>query len=306
LRLDRPAIVGVGVSRSTASLEKPGFDAFRWPLISGGLLFCLIVGAMYAPAYIFRGRAAMHDQILKPVTLVEQASAQWQGLLGAWEWWTTGFPPAWVWGTGLVLGALLFRSTWADRVRWLALPVSMLGLHLVGQVAPPPRVFIILLPSIAMLAAAGWGVGASSRGRYADRVCGILAAIVAIGGTAYAFTHPVLIYPQERTSFRSVREAMLDLKPRIAADAAHSHRLIAPLPCDLPSIFYRDREGITVQVNGAPHANEVVWLLSRHGETPEDVLKTPLVNLPNVAGQRAPFEEVAKLETLILYRSAPR
>ena len=99
---------------------------------------------------------------------------------------------------------------------------------------------------------------------------------------------------------------MFDLKPRVAADAGHPHRLIAPLPCDLPSIFYRDREGIAVEINGTPQPKEVVWLLSRYGETPEDVLKTPLINLPNVAGERAAFEEVAKFETLILYRSAPR
>jgi hypothetical protein len=259
---------------------------------------------MYAPAYVFRGNRAMHDQILKPVAFVDQAKAQWQGLLGAWDWWTTGFPPAWAWMAGLVLGVLFFRSTWADRVRWLALPIAMLILHLLGQVAPPPRVFIILLPSIALLAAAGWVTGVSSRGRYAHIASLVLAAIVAIGGTAYAYTHPVLIYPQERASFRSVRAAMAELKRRIAEDRDHAHRLIAPLPCDLPSIFYRDREGIVVEINGAPKPEEVVWLLGRHGETPESVLNTPLINLPDVASHRPPFEEVARFETLILYRSA--
>jgi hypothetical protein len=235
-----------------------------------------------------------------------QTKAQWQGFVGAWEWWTTGFPPGWAWGVGLVLGAVFYRSTWADRVRWLALPMSMLVLHLVGQVAPPPRVFIVLLPWIALLVAAGWVTGISSRGRYARTASLVLATIVGIGGTAYSVTHPVLIFPKERASFRSVREAMVELKGRIAAEAGGKHRLFAPLPCDLPSIFYRDRESIPVEINGKPAAEEVVWLLAREGETPEDVLKTPLIDLPEVAAGRAPFEQVAKFRTLYLFRSPAR
>jgi hypothetical protein len=312
-RLDRHHVVGFGMPptqgadapRSPVSVLGEAISASRWPLLTGLLVFCLIVGGMYSPAYVFRGSRAMHDPILQPVSVVAQTKAQWQSLAGAWEWWTTGVPPAWAWTIGLVLGVVCFRSTWADRVRWLALPASMLVLHLAGQVAPPPRVFIVLLPWIALLTAAGWVTGVSSRGRYASRASLILATIVAIGGTVYAATHPVLIFPKERASFRSVREAMVELKGRIEKEPNRKHRLIAPLPCDLPSIFYRDRESIPVEINGQPAADEVVWLLAREGETPEDVLRTPLIDLPDVAAGRAPFEPVAKLETLDLFRSPP-
>jgi len=303
LGLTDPVKFEVEAARSPASLEKPGF--WVWRVVAGALLFCGIVGAMYAPAYVFRGNRAMRDQILKPIPLAEQPQAQWQSLAGAWDWWTTGFPPAWTWLAGIVLGVLLFRWTRADRVRWLALPVSMIVLHLLGHVAPPPRVYIILLPFVALLAAAGWVTGVSSRGRYSRIAAPILAAIVAIGGTAYDLTHPVLIFPRERASFRSVREAMAALKVRTATEPGLRHRLIAPLPCDLPAIFYRDREGIDVEINGAPQPGEVVWLLGREGETPEEVLRTPLIDLPELAAQRPPFREAARLETLTLYRSAP-
>ncbi len=308
---------GMRAARTPASLEKPGFFAAaarvrsslahnRWPLLAGLLAFCGIVGLMYAPAYIFRGTRAMQDQILEKVSLADQARAQWDSLRGAWDWWTTGFPPAWAWGLGLSLAVLFFRSTRADRIRWAALPVSMLMLHLVGQVAPPPRVYILVLPHVAVAAAAGWIALASRRGPGAAAAGIALSAGVLIGGSVYAMTHPVLIYPAERTSFVSVREALLELKRRLALDTQHPHRLIAPLPCDLPSVFYREREGIAVEVNGEPRPGEVVWLLTRHGETPDEVLRSPLIQLPDLTGQRPPFEQVATFQTLILHRSPPR
>jgi len=288
-----------------ASVLNNSLKMNRWSLIAGGLAFCLIVGTMYAPAYIFRGASAMRDRILEPIPLANQFTAQWSSFRGGWEWWTTGFPPSWAWMTGVVLGLLFFRSTGADRVRWLALPISMLLLHLVGQVAPPPRVYIILLPFAALLASAGWVATLSRRNQQAAVAGAVLSCIVAIGGTVYAVTHPVLIYPAERTSFVSTREALQELKSRIAADRSHAHRLIAPLPCDLPSIFYREREHIPVEINGTPKPDEVLWLLARHDESPSQVLASPLINLPNEEAHRPPFEKVATFRTLDLYHSAP-
>ncbi|WP_145030228.1 glycosyltransferase family 39 protein [Caulifigura coniformis] len=315
-RLDRPVAPGVyrGDLEPSPSRGKPSVAAsvfgnalmtHRWPLIAGGLTFCLIVGTMYAPAYIFRGGSAMRDKILEPISLANQLAAQWSSLRGGWEWCTAGFPPGWAWMTGVILGVLFFRSTGADRIRWLALPVSMLLLHLLGQVAPPPRVYIILLPFAALLASAGWVATLSRRKQHVALAGVILACIVAIGGTVYAATHPVLIFPAERTSFVSTRESMLELKSQIAADSSHPHRLIAPLPCDLPSIYYRDREHIPVEINGTPKPDDVLWLLARHGESPSQVLTSPLINLPNEEAHRPPFEKVATFRTLVLYRSPP-
>jgi len=313
-QLDRAAAIGIAVDRQAASSGRGRFtDAIanlqsglamhRWPLLAGALVFSVIVGAMYAPAYVFRGPAAMHDQILQPIALVDQPVAQWSSFLGGWEWCTAGFPPRWTWVIGLILGALFFRSTWADRVRWLALPASMLLLHLAGKVAPPPRVYIILLPFIAVLVSAGWVTVVSRRGRHSRIAALVLSLIVAVGGATYALRHPVLIFPEERSSFVSVRDAMAELKSRIAGDTAHAHRLIAPLPCDLPAIFYREREAIPVEINGTPRLEEVLWLLTRHGEAPSQVLASPLINLPDAAAGRPPFEEVARFQTLILHRS---
>ncbi len=291
-------------ANSGTGVDRPKLREFAGQLIGGGLVFCLIVGLMYTPAFIFRGTRAMRDPILETITLAQQARAQGDSLVGGWDWCTTGWPGGWFWGLGLLAAAVGFRTTAVDRLRWLLPFVVYLALNLLGQVAPPPRVMIILAPWLMAGVAAGWAAIAlrASRDSFAPLSQRIAAGLVVLG-LWYAATHPVLIYPAERTSFVSVREALEGLKARIAREPDGRHRLIAPLPCDLPAIFYREREGIPVEVNGQPQPDEVLWLLARHGETPAGVLATPLIGLTGLEQSRPPFEEIGRFQTLILFRS---
>ncbi|HSG68999.1 MAG TPA: hypothetical protein VLA12_01215, partial [Planctomycetaceae bacterium] len=85
-------------------------------------------------------------------------------------------------------------------------------------------------------------------------------------------------------------------------DAVH-HRLFAPLPCDVPSIYYMDKLGFRIPVNGEPLPSEALWLLTRPEQTPADTLSTPLIGLSDQLDNLGPWEVVARFDTLVLSRS---
>jgi hypothetical protein len=167
---------------------------------------------------------------------------------------------------------------------------------------------VALVASQGVVRAAEWILqrgrsvgGDDDRGR--ERVSDIIASLLCVAGVAFAVTHRVLIYPAERESFVSVREAMQSLGDHIAENPGERHRLLAPLPCDLPALFYRERKRIPVEINGVPEEGEVVWLLARLSETPADVLRSPLIGLGERAEELEPWSDVAEFETLRLHRS---
>jgi hypothetical protein len=94
------------------------------------------------------------------------------------------------------------------------------------------------------------------------------------------------------------------LQTELERSDAINHRLIAPLPCDVPSIYYMDKLGFRLPVNGEPQPSEILWLLTRPDQSPAETLSTPLIGLGTRSHTLGPWEAVARFDTLVLFRSA--
>ena len=112
---------------------------------------------------------------------------------------------------------------------------------------------------------------------------------------------PVLLRADNRLSYISVPEVVQRLQREVASAPTASHRLIVPLPCDLPSIFYMDRAGFRIPHNGIPQPGERLWLIARQAETPSAVLQDGLVQLPGWQDRVTTWQVVDRYQTLTLY-----
>jgi hypothetical protein len=260
-------------------------------------LAVLFVAAFYAPSFLFRGLMFAEHPVLQGVSYAEAPAALRDSLAGAWAWWTEGAIPMPVWGAAVALG-LLFWPRKARAMLRLAGPfVVVVVLNLVQHVAPPPRVYLFLFPWVALLAARGVvsGIELLTRNRRASKSerqlpAQLIAFAVCIAGGLFAMPdrHPVLFYAQDRAGYVSIRNVLKELKGKIAERPREAHRLIVPLPCDLPALFYREREKMDLEINGQPQPEETLWVVTRREgaedmQTPEQVFESPLINLPEFA-----------------------
>ncbi|MFG0332086.1 MAG: hypothetical protein ACF8TS_01880, partial [Maioricimonas sp. JB049] len=265
----------------------------------------LVVMAGYAPAYIFRGLLIAGD-LASPAgsgdAFLAQVGRNWAA---AYEWWTAGAVPAFVWLPLAIVGLLAWPASTDLKLRWVAPFAAMLLLNLVTGAIPPTRVYLFLAPWFYLAVARGIATLLDLVPDWSRRGVLLTALALAVAGSVYTIRHAVLFDPAERTSYVSIRELIERLATEVAADPNATDRLIAPLPSDLPAVFYLDRVGLPIPVNGPPQDGETVWLITRHGETPADVLTSPLVQLDDYVDRLAPWQTVASFRTLRLYRSSP-
>jgi hypothetical protein len=113
----------------------------------------------------------------------------------------------------------------------------------------------------------------------------------------------VLIDPAERLCYLSVPQAMRTLQAEVEAASDKPARLIVPLPADLPSLFYMKKYGFSVPINAQPQEGETLWLLAHAGQTPDETLRSGLIQLPAWTERLAPWEKRQEFPTLTLYRS---
>lgn len=268
----------------------------------------LAAATFYAPAYLFRGMLFLHDPILRAEATPHFASRLAECWHAAWDWWTDGVVPEWLWGILVVTGLLtLIRRDRSWVVRWSIPFAVVLAANIVQHVTPPPRIYLHLAPWLFLMAACGMAPAArmlSFRRVDAENcACGALAAFLLIAGTVYAVPKRVLFHVEERTSFVSVPDVIARLEPEIESNPPAPHVLIAPLPCDLPSLFYMNRAGFQVPVNELSEPGTTAWLIARHGETPAEVLRSDLVGMSAEVDRFSDWERVAAFETLDLYRA---
>ncbi len=268
-----------------------------------GWLTALGSSLLYIPGYICRGTLFLNDPVMRKADsdsrsfLVDTAS----GWLGAAELWGEGAIPLWVLGFGVLLGAWFWPRDRRSLLRLLSPFAVVLALNLARHVNPPPRIYLWLMPWVCLLAAQGVVSGLRL---LKIQNCGLIALMlmVLIRGVWQGAVHwPALLRSDNRMSYVSVPDVVQRLHREVASAPTEPHRLIAPLPCDLPSIFYMDRAGFRIPVNDIPQPGEHVWLMTRHHETPVDVLNSSLVNLPGWQGRFTTWEIVDRYQTLNLY-----
>jgi hypothetical protein len=277
-----------------------------------GATTMLLVGLFYTPAYIFRGGMFLNDPIMRSnvvTDFVAATAASWRA--GA-AWWTAGPFPTWSWWGLIGIGLLRLGRMPTALLRWSLPFLVVLAIHTLKTSVPPPRIYLWLFPWIALAASEGlasicdwvarWTATAS--GKLTDwsralAACGLLA----VGGW-YVVQTPILIYPEERTAFVAVQKVVRTMCDEIPVEAATKHRYAAPLPTDLPSLFYLARAGRTLAMNGTPLPGEVLWLIVREGTTPEATLRDGVVAWDAVAAAPPEWRLVAKDRYLALHRSA--
>lgn len=288
-----------------------------------GAVTALAVAAFYAPAFIFRGLTFLHDPIMVKVSFRDAPRELAASLPEVWRWWTEGGIPPAAWAIALVIGLVLWGRSKSDWLRLLSPFAVVLVLNLIQRVAPPPRIYLFLFPWIALVASHGItrlfevicdrmpsSANLGSGGPLVAAWCSAVA--VCVTGGWYAHSHSVLFNATERASFRSMRAAMSHLHADIRDSGQRKHRLIAPLPCDLPARFYieRDfeiaqddveRDRISVKVNDIPQPDESLWMLTRRDEAPEQVLASPLINLPGFSQSGHTWTLRELFETLELH-----
>jgi hypothetical protein len=128
-------------------------------------------------------------------------------------------------------------------------------------------------------------------------------AIVLVLGAMFAYRTPVLFHESERADFESVPAAIQAVQQSVARQPEERHILLAPLPCDLPALFYLRRSGQELPVNERPQPGDHVYLIARPSETPQHVLATPLLGMGELVPQFDEWLEVASFRTLTVYAS---
>jgi hypothetical protein len=252
-------------------------------------------------------------------------------LVGGWNWWTDGIIPRAVWAVALGAGLALWGKSRGDWLRLLMPFLVVVILNLLQRVAPPPRIYLFLFPWLAVLSAHGVtrlfealckrAPESAKLGSVGPLVTAWAAtAAVCFGGGWHAAKTDVLFNATERSNFRYLRDVMERLALEIREGSIHqrrnagtnaqedgaTNRLIAPLPCDLPALFYRERDGIPVEINGSPSPGESLWLMTRQGESPAQVLASPLIDLPGYSEPNTDWKLIEAFQTLRLHRYIPR
>lgn len=276
------------------------------PLVA---LSALAVAAFYTPAYLFRGMQFLRDPIMQSASadrFLEEAARSWRAAAG---WWTDGAIPSAVWIVAAACGVLFWPGARWGWLRWWAPFVVVSGLNAAQQVAPPPRILLHLAPWVYLLC----GVGVeglrrivcrpsteSASGSISPAVATTAVVVILLAGGVESLRRPVQFFPEERTSYVSVPEVVDRLATELANRPGERHVLLAPLPCDLPAIFYLRRLGVETPVNVRPRPGDRVWIITRLGEGVDTVLSSPLVGCGDLISGFEPWRTIEEFRTLRL------
>ncbi|HUG19955.1 MAG TPA: glycosyltransferase family 39 protein [Planctomycetaceae bacterium] len=273
-------------------------------LIPFGITAAIGVATFYAPAYLFRGmmfldRIGFDDPNFQvwltklPRVLTESAS-----------WWLAVAWPIQLLAALCLLSGLGRIARDRTHLFPLIAPFVVAVLMIfVQQVSPPPRVFLYLAPWALLFCACGL-MTIVERFSQQTRPVAVLALAIVLSGTAYLVGRPQLFEEAERRDYASIPAAMGRLQAELERSDSVNHRLFAPLPCDVPSIYYMDKLGFRIPVNGEPHPSETLWLLTRPEQSPAETLSTPLIGMNAQLDNLGPWEVVARFDTLVLSRSS--
>jgi hypothetical protein len=256
---------------------------------------------LYSPAIAFSGLEAFEHDILTPHRLPRlfgDLADAWRAAVGSWS---EGIAPAWALGAFALFGVvgLFFRRDTRGAAKpigiqphqglavpcragaglWLAMFLATAAVTVLSRQAPPPRVFTIVAPYFYLLAATGLLSvvsriasrlpGLENTARYAARVLTIL---MLLGGGVYVVTGAIFRHG-ETGRCPAARPAAAWL----AAQAPGAGRVMAPLGCDVPILYYVTREQVSIQWMGRPAAGETVYLLIPGDRSPREVFADPVL-----------------------------
>lgn len=263
-------------SRSSEMSLRTRLVSWGWHAAFVGLLVFLL----YTPAFVYRGLRFLHDPIMRPTqseSFLRATLTSWQG---AWEWWTAGGIPSIAWGVLMFVGLLRWTRERAERLTWLCPFLAVALVNLLKSSAPPPRIYLLLLPWIALAAAEG----ATTLARWCQipkwGVTVLVAALLSYG-TISAVHAPVLIHAEERLLFLDVPAVVTAVHDDLKNFPDRPARLMAPLPVDYPTRFYLERQQSRVVMNGPPQSGEMVYAIVFEGDSLTDTFRRSPIGLPD-------------------------
>jgi len=263
--------------------SRSGGPIIRTQLVSWGwhatvVVLCVLL--LYTPAFVFRGLRFLNDPIMRPQHSENFLTATLTSWKGAWAWWTAGVLPSAIWGVLLVVGLLNWTRTKFDRMTWLCPFLAVVLVNTLKSSSPPPRIYLWLLPWIALAAAQGattvmswcrspqWSIPVLATGLMG---CGFVSAVRA----------PVLIYPEERLLFLDVPAVVAAVHTDLESFPDQPARLLSPVPVNYPTRFYVERQKSRVQLNDRPQPGEVVYAVVLEGDVLKDTFRRSPVELPD-------------------------
>ncbi len=277
-------------------------------LVRLGWLTAIVASLIYIPGYICRGTLFLNDPVMRQATTTSRAFLieTGQGLAGAVRFCAEGAVPVWVLAGSVLAGLFCWPRDRRSLLRLIIPFVVTVGLNLLRHVNPPPRIYLWLMPWVCLVAAQGVVSLVRSLKAPPRVIHGLVLAVLGLGIWQGVSQWPVLLRSDNRMSYVSVPDVVRRLEREVASAPAESHRLLAPLPCDLPSLFYMDRAGVRIPHNGVPQTGERIWLIARHGETPTEVLQDGLIQLSDWEDRFTPWQWVERYQTLDLYSARVR
>jgi hypothetical protein len=271
------------------------------------------MAALYGPAFVFRGGTASENPFVHPLGASEWAAAFPGAVAAGAERWGIGVIPGASFAVLAVAGMVLVRTEIRDGRSiwpWLAPVVATIALMALQRVAPPPRLFLTLTPWVYGLVG-GLVVASGNSGKFtvfsfpSERLRTAL-ALLAIVAAAAAFypRNPILREPQQRElGIGSVEPAILAVKDGDFGVKGEPVRVLAPLPCDHPAIYYAAKHGLKAEINGMPRNGETVLLLCKRGESAERTLEDVIVKPLAGPVRGATFATVKEFEELRIERA---
>lgn len=272
-------------------------------LATMGLATSVLVAAFYSVAYIFRGLMFLNDPIMRPDNVTNFWAAFGDSWYHALEWWTAGMVSEHIWVILVFLGLAEMSHPVRHLSRWMSPFVVVLVINVLRSAIAPPRIFLWLMPWIAFAVAVGClrFHFISSQGK--ARICAGLVLLTLLGGGLFVWQEPALIDAEYREEWADVPAVIARLCQEVPADDDARHRLAAPLPTDLPSLFYLARQGRHISVEGTPQPGETLWVITARDDIIAETLEDGVVVWTNAPWQDQAYELVATFPTLRLYRS---
>ena len=291
------------LAQSTSG-PKNGFDWRRLrPLLVFGATGVVAVAALYAPAYIFRGLEATRNPFVRPLSFAAWLVGTPTSWAKAYGLWTEG--PIWsiVWLAPLAVGIVRVFGRRPTAWRLGSVFIATLVLMALHRVAPPRRLFVFLAPWVCLLVAVGIEAGLAKIAN-SDRAVRLTVPAILLAAIVWAWGCPVIIDPDQRAEeLISVPDAVLYLQGD-ARESTRNARLLAPLPCDLPAIYYLAKAGMSMPVNGVPRPGEPIAMIVVGRRSFQSTLDDQVIRLGHLSPELAPWRRIEEFPGLSLWYSA--
>lgn len=189
---------------------------------------------------------------------------------------------------------------------WLAVFAATAVLTLLARQVPPPRVFTFLAPYFYLFVAAGLlacvrGIGSMLPNHpQAIRTFAapVLMLLILVRGGAYVASGRIFEHT-ETGACRAARPAAAWL----AEHASDADRVLAPLGCDVPILYYLVCSRLAIAWMGESVAGETVFLLTPNDSSPAESRDDPVL-APLVHGVKfGPWHQAARFEAGSLWKS---